>query len=120
MPPGNVGYLSTFLGVNGVLGGTAMIPYVLIAFFGAALWGTAAVDTGGWRGAVRCGRWLMNAHTPVHHACLLPASPPCVPAASLTTTCACCQPASTPRVPAASVDTLCHSVCCQCRPARVV
>lgn len=46
MPPGNVGMHATGIAVNGVLCCTALIPYVLIAFFGAALWGPAAAETG--------------------------------------------------------------------------
>jgi hypothetical protein len=46
MPPGNPGQHSVAVAVDAVLCGTALVPYLLIAFFGAALWGKESIETG--------------------------------------------------------------------------
>lgn len=46
MPPGNIGVSATTFCVTGVLLCTALVPYLSLGFFGAALWGPAAIDNG--------------------------------------------------------------------------
>lgn len=46
LPPGNVGLHAADMGTKTTLLGTALIPYLVIGFFGAAVWGPAAAETG--------------------------------------------------------------------------